>query len=115
MIPLVYRLPEFYAYDKEFDVMASEHNVRIKTTNNVMTKKLNLLKTFKSGKRYSKRKEYWFADEEDQLVKMQFVADNPLLPLLDLYTQDEIIVKGLYTKMYRDDKEYLFSTKQSFI
>jgi hypothetical protein len=76
---------------------------------------LNLLKTFKSGKRYSKRKEYWFADEEDQLVKMQFVADNPLLPLLDLYTQDEIIVKGLYTKMHRDDKEYLFSTKQSFI
>lgn len=115
MIPLVYRLPEFYIYDKEFDVMASEHVTKIKTTNTVTTKRLNLLKTFNCSKRYSKRKEYWFNDEEDQLVKMQFVADNPLLPLLDLYAQDEIIVKGLFTKMHRDDKEYLFSTKQTFI
>lgn len=114
IIPLVYRLPEFHAYDVEFDLMASEHVTKVEHTNNVLTKKLNLVKTFNAGKKYNKRKEYWFADEKDQLVKMQFVADNPLLPLLDIHSKNEITVKALYTKMHRDDTEYLFAKIQSF-
>lgn len=115
MIPLVYSLPGFYFYDKEFDVMASEHHTKIATFNEVTTKKLSLLKVLNSGKRSNKKKDYWFSDDQDHLVKMTFQADNPLLSLLDNYAQDYIIVKGLYTKITRDDRDFFFLTKQQFI
>jgi hypothetical protein len=115
MIPLVYSLPGFYFYDKEFDVMASEHHTKIATFNDVTTKKLSLLKVLNSGKRSNKKKDYWFSDDQDHLVKMTFQADNPLLSLLDNYAQDYIHVKGLYTKITRDDRDFFFLTKQRFI
>jgi len=115
MIPLVYSLPGFYFYDKEFDVMASEHHTKIATFNEVTTKKLSLLKVLNSGKRSNKKKDYWFSDDTDHLVKMTFQADNPLLSLLDNYAQDYIHVKGLYTKITRDDRDFFFLTKQQFI
>jgi hypothetical protein len=116
MIPLVYSLPGFYAYALEYDQMLFEHNTAIKDfTNEVNTKRLNLVKVLNSGKRYGKKKEYWFSDESAHLVKMVFAADNPLLTLLDIYTQDTIIVNGLFTKLTRDDKDYFMVTKQKFI
>jgi hypothetical protein len=116
MIPLVYSLPGFYAYALEYDQMLSEHDTVIKDfTNEIITRRLNLVKTLNSGKRHGKKKEYWFCDDCNHLVKMVFAADNPLLSLLDMHTHGTITVNGLYTKITRDDKDYFMVTKQKFI
>lgn len=116
IIPLVYSLPGFYAYDQDFDKLLAEHNTVIKDTyNTIATRKLTLSKVLSSGKRATKKKEYWFSDESNHLVKMVFQADNPLLSLLDNYAQDPIFVYGLYTKLTRDDKDYFMISKQKFI
>lgn len=117
MLPLVYSLPGFYAYDQDFDVMMSNHDTVIKQDEYhiVTTRKLTLAKVLSSGKRSAKKKEYWFSDESSHLVKMTFQADNPLLSLLDNYAQDPIYVYGLYTKLTKDDKDYFLLSKHKFI
>jgi hypothetical protein len=116
MIPLVYSLPGFYAYALDFDKMMALHDISIKDAiNQVGTKRLDLVKVLDSGRRSRKTKEYWFRDESNHLVKMVIQADNPLMSLLDLYTQDQIIVNGLFTKITRDDKDYFMVSKFKFI
>lgn len=116
MQPLAYRLPEFYEYDSEFDTLTSEFNkyVKQKEPHMYSKKTLTLAKTFVVGKKYSKRKEYWFSDESNDLVHMSFTTDNPLLTLLDMYTKQPITVDAIYSKRYRDNSEYLIANKFKF-
>ena len=117
MCPLAYRLPEFYDYDSEFDKLTNTYNkkVRQEPRNQRENKKLSLVKTFIIGKKYSKRKEYWFIDEHNDLVNMSFVHDNPLIPLLDNYSKNEFQIEATYTKKYRDNNEYLEAAKFKFL
>ena len=117
MMPLAYRLPEFYDYDTEFDQLTSEFNKKVtqETRNNRETKTLTLAKTFIVGRKYSKRKEYWFSDEHNNLVSMSFISDNPLISLLDKYTQSSFKVDTLCVKKYRDNNEYLEANKFKFL
>jgi len=116
MIPLVYRLPEFHEYDIGFDNLVSEHNKVISNkTKGVQTKTLTLQKNFIKGKRYSKRKEYWFTDEDDNLVTLSLVHDNPLMSLLDLQCKNKITLLGKYDIQYRDNNEYYVVDKYSFL
>ena len=115
VLPLVYRLPEFHEYDVQFDEMASEHNKFIKTRPIAnVTKNLKLEKTFVVGKRYSKRKEYWFTDEDDNLVTFSLVKDNPLLSLLDLHTQTPITMNAKFDIRERDNVQYMVADKYTF-
>lgn len=115
MCPLVYRLPEFYEYDSEFDKMASEHNKLIAERSIAkVTKKLTLQKTFIIGKRYSKRKEYWFTDESDNLVSFAILKDNPLVSLLDLHTQTPVKLTAKYDIRNRGNIQYMLADKYSF-
>jgi hypothetical protein len=115
MIPLVYSLPGFYVNDVAFDAMASEHNTKIETLGINNTKRLNLIEVHDAGRRGRKSKEYWFSDESKHLVKMAIQADNPLLTLLDRFTQDQITVNGMFTKLSRDDRDYFMVSKFKFI
>ena len=113
--PLVYRLPEFYEYDIVFDKLANEHNKIINQTAQIkVTKNLKLRQTFLIDKRHTKRKEYWFTDENDNLVTLSFTHDNPLLPLLDKSTVNPITIFGKFTKRFRDNVEYYVADKYSF-
>ena len=116
MSPLVYRLPEFYDYDIEFDSMFTECNKEIKQEPRVVriNKTLSLQKTFVVGKRYNKRKEYWFSDGDKNLVTFSVTNDNPLIPLLDKHISTPINMYANYSKRTRDDVEYLIADKYNF-
>lgn len=113
MCPLAYRLPEFYEYDVELDSMFGEYNRTVNTAS-APTKNLKLVKSLCVGKKYSKRKEYWFSDEYDNLYRLTFAHDNPLLALLDLYTQAEIKITGKWRRTSKDDREYFINDKPVF-
>lgn len=117
MMPLAYRLPEFYDYDSDFDILSNEYNKKVTQSSDTITcvKRLKLAKTFVVGKRHSKRKEYWFGDENNDLVAMYLSLDNPLISLLDLYAQNPIQVSAMYFKKYRDNNEYLMANKFKFV
>ncbi len=114
--PLVYRLPEFYEYDFGFDELANHHNKIISDKQKgKVTKNLSLQKTFNVGRKYSKRKEYWFSDEQDNLISISFTSDNPLISLLDLHTQKPITLSGNISYKSRDNVEYGVIEKYSFL
>lgn len=117
MQPLAYRLPEFYDYDTAFDSLTNEYNKKVSQDNRIdnSTKQLKLVKTFTVGKKYSKRKEYWFSDEHNNLVNMSFVHDNPLLPLLETFSTKPFSMTANYVKKYRDNNEYLEANKFKFV
>jgi hypothetical protein len=116
MCPLVYRLPEFYDYDSSFEEIAREHNIKVKQTSSHFAgkKTLSLVKTFNVGKKYSKRKEYWFSDEDNDLVSMSIEHNNVLIPLLDSYVAQPFKLDAIYSKKIRDEKEYLVANKFKF-
>lgn len=117
MQPLAYRLPEFYDYDIGFDALVTEYNKKViqDVRDIVECKQLTTLKTFIVGKKYNKRKEYWFKDENNNLVSMSFVKDNPLIPLMDLHTAKPFSVNAVFIKRDRDNNEYLAATKIKFM
>ena len=116
MCPLVYRLPEFYDYDSAFEAITREHNIKVKQplTHFSGKKTLSLVKTFNVGKKYSKRKEYWFSDENNDLISMSIEQNNVLIPLLDLYVEQTFTLNAVYSKKIRDEKEYLVANKFKF-
>jgi len=117
MMPLAYRLPEFYDYDSDFDMLTNEYNKKVAQDqqNFVGSKRLKLAKSYVVGKKYAKRKEYWFSDDNNDLVSLSIGLDNPLMSLLDLYTQNTIKVDAIYTKKSRDNTEYLIANKFKFV
>jgi hypothetical protein len=116
MMPLVYRLPEFYDYDIDFDVLSNEYNKKVSqdTQNVIGRKQLKLAKTYIVSKKHKKCKEYWFSDEYNNLVSLSVELHNPLLTLLDVYAQHTIKVDAIYTKRNRDNSEYLIANKFKF-
>ena len=117
MMPLAYRLPEFYDYDSDFDMLSNEYSKKVSqsTQNEIGGKRLKLVKTFVVSKKHRKQKEYWFSDDNNDLVSLSIGLDNPLLSLLDVYTQNTIKVNAIYTKRTRDNNEYLIANKFKFV
>ena len=117
MMPLAYRLPEFYDYDSDFDMLSNEYNKKVSQTtqHEVTGKRLKLAKTYVVSKKHNKRKEYWFSDDNNDLVSMSIDLSNPLLSLLDTCAQNTIKVNAIYTKKSRDNNEYLVANKFKFV
>jgi hypothetical protein len=113
MCPLAYRLPEFYEYDVELDTLFGKYNRTVRLASEP-ERTLKLVKSLYVGKKYSKRKEYWFSDEYDNLHKLTFTHDNPLLTLLDYYAQNEIKIAGKWRRTSKDDREYFINDKPIF-
>lgn len=111
--PLAYRLPEFYEYDTQVDELYATYNREIKS-NTSNEKTLKLVKTLTLGKKYAKRKEYWFTDEYENLHRLSFLHDNPLLSLLDLCAGKELTIGGKWRKMNKDDREFFINDKPIF-
>lgn len=111
--PLAYRLPEFYEYDTQVDELYVTHNREIKTPAEP-TKNLTLVKSISVGKKYAKRKEYWFSDEHNNLHRLSFTHDNPLLTLLDMYSKNELTISGRWRKTNKDDREFFINDKPVF-
>lgn len=111
MLPLVYRLPEFYEYDIEFEKMSFEYNKEVKHYDNQAAydeKQLKFIKKLSVNSRSHKRKEYWFSDNNNNLINLNFDINNTLLSLLDnTLNKCNITVTGRYRKSFRDGNEFL--------
>jgi len=120
MMPLAYRLPEFYEYDIEFEKMSFEYNKEVKRQDTMLQsdkKKLKFVKQLAVNKKHFKCKEYWFTDNYNNLVSLSFEINNPLLSLFDMTIDNtDITIIGTYRKKSRDGSEYLkVDNKFSFV
>jgi hypothetical protein len=111
MLPLAYRLPEFYEYDVEFEKMAFEYNREVKRNDDphvVTVKQLKFVKKLSVNTKRQKRKEYWFSDRHNNLVLLSVESSNPLLSLMDMTVdKNDITITGAIRKFKRDGLEYL--------
>ncbi len=111
MMPLIYRLPEFYEYDIGFDDMVRELNTRFEFPDNTHawsgTKILKPIKKFIVKLRTNKFSEYWLKDDDNKLCKIEIPIDNKLNHLWEhFFEQDSVPLVGLYKHMERDGISY---------
>jgi len=119
MMPLAYRLPEFYEYDVEFEKMSFDYNKEVKLQESQFVsekKQLKFVKQLSVNTRRYKRKEYWFSDAHNNLVTFNIESNNPLISMLDMTVKNhDIYIDGRYKKSLRDGNEYLKIEKFSFV
>ena len=110
MMPLVYRLPEFYDYDISFDdmVIVNDLNKQFHPTDNFSkTVKLNPLNKLIVKKRAGKFTEYWLKDDSKKMYKIEIPLDNKLAHLWEhFFEQTEVPVTGYYKYSTKDDVHY---------
>lgn len=115
MLPLAYRLPEFYEYDVDFEKMSFEYNKEIKHLS-TPNKELKFVKKLFINNKRLKRNEYWFSDSHNNLVNINIEVSNPLISLLDVtLSKGDITLDGPYSKRNRDGVEYLRVDKIKFV
>jgi len=111
LMPIIYRLPEFYDYDIEFDKMVRELNTRFEFPENTTawsgTKTLKPIKKFLVKHRINKFSEYWLKDDDYKLCKIEIPIDNKLNHLWEhFFEQESIPLVGLFKHMERDGINY---------
>ena len=99
MMPLVYRLPEFYEYDVGLDEMLLDLDTRFEGSQIAFP----TIKTFTPVKKFTvKRKsrkfvEYWLKDNENKPYKIEIDSNNELMHLWDYFYD-----KGKYHEITLD-------------
>lgn len=113
IIPLAWRLADFYEYDIDFDQFYSNYNQTL-STHDESTKVLTLVKTFDVKKKTDKSREFWFKDIHNNLVCIFVSSSNPLIDLLNYVAKEPIKVTANYIKMNRDGREFFKAEKLKF-
>ena len=111
LMPIIYRLPEFYEYDISFDEMVRDLNTRFEFPEHTQawsgTKTLKPIKKFIVKHRINKFSEYWLKDDDNKLVKIEVPIDNKLNHLWEhFFEQDSIPLQGYFKHMERDGISY---------
>lgn len=118
-MPLVFRLPEFYNYDTEFNSVFSGYNKKFNNRTQDYEQKVKTLtpiKTFTVKRKFQHKIEYWFSDENNYLVLMVVEHLNPLLSLLNhQFKNESVTIRGVFLKKIRDDCEYFRVDKYQFV
>ena len=111
LLPLIYRLPEFYEYDIQFDQFKREVNLEITNFINIdSVKKITTLTPvtsfYKTNKRV-KHFEYWLKDSNANAHLITIEPKNPLKHIWDkIFTNGQIRIEGTcYPKKY-DELQY---------
>lgn len=111
LLPLIYRLPEFYEYDIQFDRFKREVNLEITNFSNIdSVKKITTLTPITSFYKTNKRVkhfEYWLKDSNDNAHLITIEPKNPLKNIWDkIFTNGQIRIEGTcYPKKY-DELQY---------
>lgn len=113
MLPLVYKLPEFYFYDIEMDeVLATvDKSIDIDFENQVpklTTKTLTKLHKSVLNKKTSKRTEYWLTDSKNHVCRLTVENSNQLKHIWDhlFDTRTDFSIQGSYYVLARDDLHF---------
>jgi hypothetical protein len=111
LLPLIYRLPEFYEYDIQFDQFKREVNLEITNFSNIdSVKKITTLipvtSFYKTNKRV-KHFEYWLKDSNDNAHLITIEPKNPLKHIWDkIFTNGQLRIEATcYPKKY-DELQY---------
>lgn len=113
-IPMIYRMPEFYVYDQEFDVIKRDFQTTITNFSELTRKttdrsvRLTPIKSFKKNSKIrGKHTEYWLKDNKNQAYRFGLRADNPLLGLWDnAFNNGEMRLGINMQASRRDDLEF---------
>jgi hypothetical protein len=116
IIPLSYRLPEFYDYDVEMDKRFMAHNVKVDqpAKHHVVERELTFVGTSMRNKKYHETKEYWFSDQNDNLNLISVQKSNPLLAFMDHVAKSPFKVSAVSSVRSRDNREYCALDKFRF-
>ena len=111
LLPLIYRLPEFYEYDIQFDQFKREINLEITNFSNIdSVKKITTLTPITSFYKTNKRVkhfEYWLKDNNDNAHLITIEPKNPLKHIWDkIFTNGQLRIEATcYPKKY-DELQY---------
>ena len=105
---LVYRLPEFYVYDKEFEKLFTNKSVNLQTFNGKVKLKFEK-KLVRKNRLAINSIEYFFKDDNDIVYRLGFAESNQLLSLLDQVLEKPISVNGSFFVKKIDDF-YFYNT-----
>lgn len=115
-IKIAYSLPNFYDYDTKVENLLSPFNkILPKCNTNYVSeiKKITYIgKTIRSRKTL-KRAEYWYHDDNMNIICMAFAVENPLLPILESFKQ--LTIDGIFFRKTHEDIEYYSLSKYKFI
>jgi len=105
---LVYRLPEFYDYDIQFDELISSHDCFVTDSPRITRteKTLTHVATFERNTNRKKNFEYWFTDESDKLNVIRVDTTNPLRKLMEAVLKNPIKVDAYYRTAIKENREY---------
>jgi hypothetical protein len=111
LLPLIYRLPEFYEYDIQFDQFKREVNLEILNFGKIdSVKKITTLTPIKSFYKTNKRVkhfEYWLKDSNDNAHLITIEPKNPLKHIWDkIFTNGQIRIEGTYYPKKYDELQY---------
>lgn len=104
---LVYRLPEFYEYDTEFDEITRDCKKEVDQKKSIkVTHTLTHIGTMRVNKRTSKKIEYWFKNEYNEIANISLEPHNPLLKIWDKLVFDDLKIEAKYLVKLRDGMSY---------
>ena len=111
LLPLIYRLPEFYEYDIQFDQFKREINLEILNFGKIdSVKKITTLTPIKSFYKTNKRVkhfEYWLKDSNDNAHLITIEPKNPLKHIWDkIFTNGQLRIEGTYLPKKYDELQY---------
>lgn len=111
LLPMIYRLPEFYEYDIDFDDLKRDFNhelneQRVQGKPRSVKKLFPIRKLSKNTKRM-KYHEYWMHTPDNDLVVMVLDLKNPLQHLWEKeFDKQFISIEAYYMPKVRDDLQY---------
>ena len=111
LLPIIFRLPEFYEYDIKFDTFKREVTLEITNFTQIdVHKKITTLTPitnfYKSHKR-TKQYEYWLKDSNDNAHMISIEPKNPLKHIWDkMFANSQLQIEGSYYPKQYDDLQY---------
>jgi len=111
LLPLIYRLPEFYEYDIQFDQFKREVTLEINnftklTSHKKITTLTPVTSFYKTNKRV-KHFEYWLKDSNDNAHLITIEPKNPLKHIWDkIFTNGPLRIEATYYPKKYDELQY---------
>ncbi len=110
MLPIVFRLPEFYEYDVKFDTFKREIKLELPTFTSPPIKQITTLTpvtTFYKSNKRTKQFEYWLKNSNGNAHMIAIEPKNPLKHIWDkMFANEHLRIEGTYYPKQFDELQY---------